>query len=116
MWRDDDILIDIANAARHVIEFQQGYEKADFMQDIKTRSAILHQLIIIGEAAKRLSTEFCAQHPEIPWVQVVGMRNYLIHVYHRVDLDQVWDTATQDVPDLLAKIEPLLPVKPSDVE
>jgi uncharacterized protein with HEPN domain len=112
MWRDDDILIDIANAAQHILEFQTGFTRDAFLQDLRTQSAILHQLIIIGEATKRLSDEFRTLHAELPWTKIAGMRDYLVHVYHRVDLDQVWDTATNDIPDLLAKIQPLLPQKP----
>ncbi|MGH2593303.1 MAG: HepT-like ribonuclease domain-containing protein, partial [Anaerolineae bacterium] len=77
--------------------------------DIKTQSAILHQLMVIGEAVKRLSSEFRARHPDIPWALVAGMRDKLIHGYDIVDLNEVWKTAEADVPDLLAWIEPLLP-------
>ncbi len=110
--RDIDTLLDITIAAERIINFQQGMSHAEFLQDVKTQSAIQHQLMIMGEAVKRLSEEFCTQHPEIPWSSVAGMRDRLIHAYERVSLDIVWDTAHSAVPDLLAKLEPLLPQKP----
>ena len=109
MPRDESILLDVARAAQLILEFKQGLDKATFLGDIKTQSAILHQLMIMGEAVKRLSAEFRADHPEIPWALIAGMRDKLIHGYDIVDLDRVWKTAQKDVPELLALIEPLLP-------
>jgi len=109
MARDEATLLDIARAARLVIEFKQGIDKAAFLQDFKTQSAVLHQLMVMGEAAKRLSPDFRARHSEIPWSLVAGMRDKLIHGYDIVDLDEVWRTAVVDVPDLLTSLEPLLP-------
>lgn len=113
MQRDEATLLDIAKAARLVLVFIQGMAKEAFLDDLKTQSSVLYQLIVIGEAVKRLSHEFRAQHPDIPWSLIAGMRDHLIHAYDTVDWDEVWKTATRDVPDLLAKIEPLLPTKPT---
>ena len=109
MERDKATLLDIARAARLVLAFNKGIDKAAFLQDFKTQSAVLHQLMIMGEAVKRLSPEFRAHHPQIPWPLIAGMRDKLIHGYDIVDLDQVWQTALVDVPNLLSLIEPLLP-------
>jgi uncharacterized protein with HEPN domain len=109
MQRDEATLLDIAEAARLVVNFVQDTNKAVFLDDYKTQSAVLYQLIVMGEAVKRLSSEFRAQHTEIPWSLIAGMRDHLIHGYDIVDWDEVWKTATSDVPDLLIKIEPLLP-------
>lgn len=108
MQRDDVPLRDIANAARLVAEFVQGLDKSAFDFDWKTRSAVLYQLTVIGEAAKRLSKEFREQHAEIPWQLMAGMRDKLIHGYDLVDWDEVWKTAGADVPDVLSRIESLL--------
>lgn len=108
MSRDDASLLDIARAARLIIDFLHAVSKQDFMADLKTQSAVLHQLMVIGEAVKRLSTELRKQHPETPWMLIAGMRDRLIHGYDTVDLDQVWVTATRNIPELLRNIEPLL--------
>jgi uncharacterized protein with HEPN domain len=109
MQRDEATLLDIAEASRLVASFVDDMSKAIFLDDYKTQSAVLYQLIVMGEAVKRLSSEFRAQHTELPWSLIAGMRDHLIHGYDIVDWDEVWKTATSDVPDLLAKIEPLLP-------
>jgi len=111
MSRDETTLLDIARAAHLVIEFKQGMDKETFLKDIKTQSAILHQLMVIGEAVKRLSQDFRTRYPELPWELIAGMRDKLIHGYDIVDLDEVWKTADADVPNLLSFIEPLLPEK-----
>ncbi len=109
MQRDEAILLDIARAARLVLEFKKGMDKTTFLDDVKTQSSVLHQLMVMGEAVKRLSEEFRSQHREIPWSLIAGMRDKLIHGYDIVDLDEVWRTATSDVPNLLAWLEPRLP-------
>ena len=72
---------------------------------------MLYHFLILGEAVKRLSSEFRLKHPDIPWSSIAGMRNRLIHDYDEIDLEQVWDTSQTDVPIFLAMIEPLLPVE-----
>jgi uncharacterized protein with HEPN domain len=108
MSRDETILSDVARAARLVLEFKRGMDKAAFLKDIKTQSAVLHQLMVMGEAVKRLSHDFRTRHTEVPWTLIAGMRDKLIHGYDIVDLDEVWKTAETDVPGLLSLIEPLL--------
>lgn len=111
MSRHSATLLDIAKAARLVIEFARGMDRATFLADVKTQSAVLHQLLILGEAVKRLSPEFRASHPEIPWSLIAGMRDKLIHEYDVVDLDEVWRTVERDVPSLISLIDPLLPIE-----
>ncbi|GAB4406107.1 MAG: DUF86 domain-containing protein [Anaerolineales bacterium] len=108
MGRDEATLLDIVNAARAVLAFTQGMRQDQFLEDIKTQSAVLYQLIVMGEAVKRLSREWRQRHPEIPWALIAGMRDHLIHGYDAVDWNEVWRTATADVPDLLNKLEMLL--------
>lgn len=105
MQRDEVTVQDIINAAKLVIEFVEGFEKDTFLEDWKTRSAVLYQLTVIGEAVKRLSKEFRANYPEIPWTLIAGMRDNLIHGYDLIDWDEVWKTSTTDIPDLLNKVK-----------
>ena len=84
MPRDDAHLLDILRSARLAIEFKGSADKAEFLSDAKTQSAVLHQLLIIGEAVKRMSPEFRAAHPEVPWKAIAGTRDKLIHFYEGV--------------------------------
>ena len=109
MRPDETILFDIVAAGRRIAEFTVGFDEKSFIRDVRTQSAVLHQLMIIGEAVGRLSPDFRMRHPHIPWRLILGMRNKLIHEYEGVDLIEVWNTALRDVPQLLARIEALLP-------
>jgi uncharacterized protein with HEPN domain len=107
--RDDANVLDILKAASLAIEFKGSADKAAFLADAKTQSAVLHQLLVIGEAVKRLSPEFRAAHPELPWRLIAGTRDKLIHFYEGVDLEEVWKMVTSDLPELIRWIEPLAP-------
>ena len=109
MPRDEAHLLDILKAARLAIEFKGPADKAEFLGDAKSQSAVLHQLLIIGEAVKRISPEFRAAHPEVPWKLIAGTRDKLIHFYEGVDLDEVWKMVSSDLPQLIRWIEPLAP-------
>ena len=70
--------------------------------------AIVKDVEIVGEAASRTTAATRAAHPGVPWAQIIAMRNRLIHAYFDVDLQVVWDTATVDLPQLIAVLEPLI--------
>ncbi|SPF45794.1 conserved hypothetical protein [Candidatus Sulfopaludibacter sp. SbA4] len=109
MPRDEAHLLDILKAARLAVEFKGTADKDAFLTDAKTQSAVLHQLLVIGEAVKRLSPEFRAAHPEVPWKLIAGTRDKLIHFYEGVDLEEVWKMLTSDLPEPIQLIEPLAP-------
>jgi uncharacterized protein with HEPN domain len=71
-------------------------------------SAILYQIAVIGEATKRISPEFRHQHPEIPWKNMAGMRDILVHDYDQIDIDVIWDVIQNKLPELLILLQPLL--------
>ena len=109
MHADDATVLDILNAARLAIRFAEGIDKSQFLDDEKTQSAVIHQLLILGEAAKRLSAEFRSAHPQLPWKMMAGMRDKLVHEYDDVDLDEVWETLSGDVPRVIAALASMEP-------
>ncbi|MBM3325055.1 MAG: DUF86 domain-containing protein [Calditrichaeota bacterium] len=64
---------------------------------------------MIGEAVRNISAELKEQRPDIPWTKIIGMRNVLVHQYARVNLAEIWETIQHDIPDLMRRIEPLVP-------
>ena len=108
MRKNDTIYIDhIKNSLIKIKKYLQDKTREDFLDNDQTQDAVIRQLEIIGEASKQLSKEFRDNHPDIPWTDMAGMRNKLIHNYIDVDLDIVWNTAHDDVPILLGKINKL---------
>ncbi len=85
-----------------------------FQKDRKLQRALCMVLEIIGEAARAVSEEYRARHGEIPWRDLAGIRNRIIHEYFRLDPKMIWETAQRDVPALLAMVEPLVPPEKED--
>jgi uncharacterized protein with HEPN domain len=109
MWRDEAYLLDMLLAASDAREFAKDLDWGGFSDSDLHQSAIMRKLEIIGEAAGRVSKEFQAQHPEIAWGGIVGLRNRLIHGYRAVRLDLVWQVVQQELPVLIAALQPLVP-------
>ena len=109
MRHDDAYLLDMLLSARDAAEFAAGLTFPQFEQSQLHQNAILKAIEIIGEAAARISEETKQAHPGIPWPEIIGMRNRLVHAYFEVDLKRVWKTAQQDIPRLVDIIEPLVP-------
>lgn len=104
MQRDLDRLEDILAAADDVMDFCSGLSRAEFEKNKTTRYAILHSLTIIGEAASRLSEEFRASHPTVPWRRIIAFRHRLVHGYGDLDLDLIWEVALTMTPQLRIQI------------
>ena len=105
--RRADYLDHIEQAARDALCFVDGFSKEDFLADKRTQQAVILSLLVIGEAATKLlqdHTSFLAQHSEVPWASMRGMRNRLAHGYFEVNLDVVWETVSSALPDLLARL------------
>ena len=75
-----------------------------FVHDEKTVDAVVRNLGVIGEAARRLPQAFVDRHPEIPWRRIVGLRNRIVHDYFNVDLDLVWETIRGELPALESEL------------
>jgi uncharacterized protein with HEPN domain len=109
MLRDDATLIDILRAARLASEFRGRLNREAFLTDLKTQAAVLHELLVLGEAVKRLSAGFRDEHADVPWKSIAGMRDRLLHGYDDADLELVWKTVDQDLPELITRLEGLAP-------
>lgn len=107
MRRDDALITDILVAGRKVLNYTAGLCFEEFAADTKVQDAVLWQIGIMGEAARKISNNLRAMHPKIPWHEMSGMRNRLVHDYSRIDLKQVWDTVRSSVPDLVRLMESL---------
>jgi uncharacterized protein with HEPN domain len=105
---DEIWLRDILDAAILAEDFAAGLDEQRFWQSALHQAAIVRQLEIIGEAARRVSPTRRDQLSDIPWTAIVGMRHRIVHDYRNVDLDQVWQTVQQDIPPLIAALEPIV--------
>jgi len=101
-------LFDILVASKNIVQFVDGMTLDQFEVDIKTSFAVQHQLMVIGEATKRISAEFREQNPNIPWRKIAGLRDVLIHQYDNASSSQVWIAIQNELPGLISKVEKLL--------
>ena len=91
------------NIERYAVHGRDAFESDELIQ-----TWILHHLLILGEAATRISDEFKENHSEIPWPKIIGMRNILVHNYLGIDLDIVWSVIDKDLPELKLLIKAVL--------
>ncbi|MEL7141512.1 MAG: DUF86 domain-containing protein [Cyanobacteria bacterium J06643_4] len=108
MYRDEASLNDIYRAGLNCLHFSQDLTQEDLKADEMRLSAIAYQILIIGEATTRLSNEFKVNHPEVPWKRMIGMRNIMAHQYDKIDLKTLWDVLHKSIPEMMAKVEPLI--------
>jgi uncharacterized protein with HEPN domain len=97
-------IIHIHQSLQKILDYTRD-GRAEFMVDPKTQDAVVRNFEVIGEATKRLSPEFTAAYPEIPWRRMAGFRDILIHAYDRVDIDEIWNIIEQHVSHLLTEID-----------
>ena len=108
--RLSDYLTHLQQAASDACSYSDGLSKAAFLADKRAQQAVILNLIIIGEAATKLLKDygaFLAQHPEVPWRNMKGMRNRIAHGYFAIDLEVVWDTVQTALPQLLERLPAL---------
>lgn len=109
MRKDDAIRIrHMLDAAKEAVSFADNKERCDLDVNRMLVLSVIKSIEIIGEAASKITKESREEHPEIPWVDIVAMRNRLIHVYFDIDLDRVWDTVTDDLPPLISLLESIV--------
>jgi uncharacterized protein with HEPN domain len=109
MLKDDHVRLQhMLDAAREAVSFSVGRSRADLNVDRMLVLSLVKCLEIIGEAANMVSAVYRDDHPEIPWLDIIGMRHRLIHSYYDVNLDIVWRTVADDLPPLIASLEALV--------
>jgi uncharacterized protein with HEPN domain len=98
----------ILEAAQEAVGYVEGLSREGFDAQRQIQHSVIRCIEIMGEAASRLSPELRQAHPEIPWQDIIGMRNRLIHAYFDIDLDLVWITVSQEIPGLIPQFESLM--------
>ena len=109
MSKSDEVrLRHMLDAARDAVSFAAGKSRSDLDSDRMLVLSLVKSIEIIGEAASKVTEETRRTHPSLPWIDIIGMRNRLIHAYYDVDLDRVWDTVMADLPPLTSELERIL--------
>ena len=101
-------LYHMLESAREAVGYAENRTRKDLGADRQLTHSLVRCLEIIGEAARHISQESRDANPQIAWIDMIGMRNRLIHVYFDIDLDIVWKTVSEELPVLVAQIEPIL--------
>ena len=109
MKKDDAVYIHHILAAIEKIEtYSKGVSFQEFQQRDLLQDGVIRQLEIIGEAVRNLSADFCIHYPEVPWSQIIGLRNRIAHAYFNIDLGIVWETVQEDLPPLKEQVKLIL--------
>lgn len=106
MPKDDAVYLGhMLDMARKALSLIADKHREDYDRDEVLRLALTYLVQTIGEAASRISAEFCNQHPQIPWKAIIGMRHRIVHDYMNVDEDILWSTVNQELALLIAELE-----------
>ena len=106
--RDRQIILKLRSEARLVLQMLDGYDLQTFLSDEKTKRAVCMTLINIGELVKNLSDELRSAHPHVPWRAISGLRDITAHKYQTLRMEDVWLTATRDIPQLKEELDAIL--------
>ena len=110
MRRDDEIrLRHMLDAAREAVSFVQGQSRSDLDIDRQLVLALIKDIEIVGEAATQITEPTRRHLSDIPWQRIIGMRNRLVHAYFDINLDTVWKTVEDDLPELIRLLESVIP-------
>ncbi|MFA6422885.1 MAG: DUF86 domain-containing protein [Patescibacteria group bacterium] len=108
MKKDEVYLKDMLDATDQILEYCKGYDYIKFANTKLIQDAVMRNLEILGEAAKKLSTDLREKNPDLPIKEAIGMRNLLVHEYDYVNVDEVWKVVEEDLPELANQLRKLL--------
>src|SRR5688572_1152415 len=111
MRHESSFLKDILTACKKIESITQSTSEESFLNNEILPAAILHHLMVIGEAMNRLSVELRGRHPEVPWRQIMAVRHRIVHAYFDLDWQILWDAATDDVPQLRKQLLAILEIE-----
>ena len=103
--RDQDYIIDIQEAMARILMYIEGLTYEQFMKDCKTQDAVVRNLEVIGEATRNLSGNFKKVHPRIPWKDMAGVRDKMIHHYFGINYEIVWTISKEELASLSNQIK-----------
>jgi len=103
--RDQDYLSDILEAIKRIKIYTKGMTFSQFIKNNKTQDAVVRNIEVIGEATKHLSNEFRKKHPQVPWKEMAGIRDKMIHHYFGVNYEIVWTIVKQELTLLINQVK-----------
>lgn len=109
MALNDNVRVEhMLSAIDEAVSFAKGKNRQDLNQNRMLVLSIIKEIEIIGEAASKISKSITNRYPEVPWSDIVGMRNKLIHGYFDIDLDILWNTIKRDLPELYSQLQKII--------
>jgi len=109
MKKDDSVYLHhIIDAFALIEHYMDNASHEEFLRNRLLQDGVIRQLEVMGEAARNISEDLRNEHPQIPWRQMIGLRNRMIHAYFNVDLQIIWEIVKGDIPDLKQKMKQLL--------
>ena len=108
MEKDKAFILDALIFAERILEFTSEMDEEMFANDLKTQAAVLYEISVLGEAMRRISPEFQQQYSEIPYRQIIGMRNKLVHNYDEINIQLVWSVIQTNIPELIEQFKAIV--------
>lgn len=108
MQRDKSYFADILISSKLAVSYLEKISFEDFLENIALQDAVIRRIEIIGEAANRISEQSKIMYNHLPWIEMRGMRNLLIHEYDEIDMREVWNTVKNDLPSLITELEKII--------
>jgi uncharacterized protein with HEPN domain len=105
MQRDPQFLLDMLQSAELIAGYTDQVSKDEFIQNVQLQDAVIRRLLVIAEAARRVSDTTRQERLDISWTEINGMRNRLVHEYDDVDFDIVWDVVQNEIPSLITALK-----------